>query len=95
MIRPGIYQDAMHLAWDVYYRDRGSPRVIPFDAIRFGLADCDRIWFIWDKTWWMNSSERQRTRTLEAISALRRNFDQVEHDAHRDLELRLMRKRTR
>jgi 4-amino-4-deoxy-L-arabinose transferase-like glycosyltransferase len=90
---PRIWNGSMHLAWDVYYRDRGSPTLVPFDSLRRSPPDCERLWIIWDQTWWMNRSEADRRRSMETIAALSLNFDVVKHYQHPDLDLRLLRRK--
>ncbi len=90
--RPGIWNDAMHLAWPVYYRDLGSPRMIPFDTLPSGSAGCERVWVIWDTTWWMNRNDVERARTTQMVMALEPTFALVERHAHPDVDLRLFRR---
>jgi 4-amino-4-deoxy-L-arabinose transferase-like glycosyltransferase len=95
VIRPGIFNDRMHLAWDVYYRERGRPRMVAFSSVRRDVPDCERLWFVWDKTWWMNRSEVQTSRTVEAMTSLEQHFERVQQHVHPDLEVRLLRRRAR
>lgn len=92
VIRPNIWHDAMHLAWDVYYRDRGSPRAVPFDALPSGLTGCDRLWVVWDTTWWMNRDEAERIRTAQVLAALPPAFSLTAAYPHPALDVRLYRR---
>jgi 4-amino-4-deoxy-L-arabinose transferase-like glycosyltransferase len=42
------------LYWKVYYRDHPAVRTVDFDAIKQRRADCNRVWLVWDRTWWKN-----------------------------------------
>ena len=90
--RPGIWKDSMHLAWDVYYRHRGSPTVVPFESLPAGLAGCERLWIVWDTTSWMNRDAQERTRTIDMVTALQPQFDLIEHPQHADVDVRLYRR---
>lgn len=92
--RPNIWHDAMHLAWDVYYRDRGWPRAVPFDALPAGLNGCARLWVVWDTTWWMNRDEAERARTAQVLTALPPAFALTAGYPHPALDLRLYRRVT-
>ena len=91
--RPGIWHDSMHLAWEVYYRDRGSPTTVAFDSLPAGLAGCERLWFVWDTTWWMNHDAEERARTTAMEAELRADFDLLEEGHHPAVDLRLFRRR--
>ncbi|HUU36076.1 MAG TPA: glycosyltransferase family 39 protein [Vicinamibacterales bacterium] len=90
--RPNIWHDAMHLAWDVYYRDRGSPRVVPFAALPGGLVGCERLWVVWDSTWWMNRDAAERARTAQVLAALAPAFALSEAHPHPAIDVRLYRR---
>ncbi len=91
VVRPAIWNDAMPLPWDVYYRDRERPRAVPLAALPEGLAGCDRLWVIADRTWWMNRDEpgEPAARVLAALPAA---FALVSESRHPALELRLYRR---
>ncbi len=92
VVRPAIWNDALPLPWDVYYPDRERPRAVPLAALPQGLADCDRLWVIADRTWWMNRDEAAPAARLQA--ALPAAFALVSESRHPALELRLYRRVT-
>jgi 4-amino-4-deoxy-L-arabinose transferase-like glycosyltransferase len=92
VVRPNIWHDEMHLAWDAYYRDRGSPRAVPFDALPAGLTGCDRLWVVWDTTWWMNRDEPERMRTAQVLATLPPVFSLTAAYPHPALDVRLYRR---
>ena len=93
-IRPTIWNDEMHFAWRIYYPDKPTLTSVPFRAAVESSARCERLWILWDKTWWMNMSENLAGETRETIAALPGSFDRVAAYHHPDLELILWQRRT-
>ena len=40
--------------WYVYQRDSAPPRLVDAGAAAAGRSACERVWLVWDRTWWLN-----------------------------------------
>lgn len=92
VVRPDIWKDEMPLPWDIYYRDRPRPTVVPFAALPGGLATCGRVWVLWDRTWWMNRDDASRRAVEALITTPPPGFVMAEASRHPALEWRLYRR---
>ncbi len=86
---PNIWRDEMHLAWDVYYRDRAQPTPVAFAALGAVPDACGRLWVVWDTTWWMNRDQGERARTTQALAAPPPGFTLTAAYPHDALDVRL------
>ena len=80
--RPRAWRNQVHFAWEVYYRDRGTLRLVPFDALSTASTACERLWVVWDRTWWMNLDQDAAKRSDEALAKLEEHFKVVERYDH-------------
>ena len=88
--RPRVWNNRVHLAWEVYYRARGTLRLVPFDSLPNGSTGCERLWVVWDRTWWMNLDQAAAQKSLEAIAMLGERYKVVERYDHPAIELQLL-----
>lgn len=63
--RPRAWYRQLHLGWEVYYPNQPL-RLVRFDSLPDGLTDCQRIWMIWDRTWWLNEDKGAAQEYLHA-----------------------------
>lgn len=92
VVRPDIWKDALPLPWDIYYRDRPRPTVVPFAALPDALANCSRVWVLWDRTWWMNYDEASRVAIAALMTAPPPGFVPDDASRHPALEWRRYRR---
>ena len=76
--RPRVWRNQVHFAWEVYYRDRGTLRLVPSDSLSTAAAECARLWLVWDRTWWMNLDPDAANRSDEALAKLGGRYKVVE-----------------
>jgi 4-amino-4-deoxy-L-arabinose transferase-like glycosyltransferase len=88
--QPRAWNNRVHLAWEVYYRSRGTLRLVPFDALPTAAMGCERLWVVWDRTWWMNRDQEAAQKSMQAIAMLSEHFAVVERYDHPAIELQLL-----
>ena len=91
--RPQPWYDRVHLAWEVYYRDRGTLRLVPFDSLPAAFTKCERLWLVWDRTDWMNLDVDAGKKSKEAFAKLDEHYIVVERYEHPAIELQLLERR--
>jgi 4-amino-4-deoxy-L-arabinose transferase-like glycosyltransferase len=87
---PRTWNSKVHLAWEVYYRDRGTLRLVPFDSLATASMTCERLWVVWDRTWWMNRDQEAAKKSLEAIAMLGKHYTVVKRYDHPAVRLQLL-----
>ena len=58
IVWPAAGSNKVHLAWEVYYPER-KLRFVPFDSLATAAGTCDRLWLVWDRTWWMDRDQEE------------------------------------
>jgi 4-amino-4-deoxy-L-arabinose transferase-like glycosyltransferase len=92
-IRPTIWNDEMHYAWRIYFPDKPGLLMVPFRSIADSAPRCERLWILWDRTWWMNQSANLKRETETIIGALPASFDRVAAYEHPALDVILWQRR--
>lgn len=87
---PRLWHNQVHLAWEVYYRDRGMPRLVPFSSLDSAPVTCKRLWVVWDRTSWMNLNQAAAEKSAEAIAALQQHYRAAERYDHPAVNLQLL-----
>lgn len=90
--RPKRWSNRVHLAWEVYYREQPL-RVAPFDDLPKVPSPCERLWVVWDKTWWMNTDREEAGRALELLAEVQKNYRVERRFQHPAIDLELLVKR--
>lgn len=72
--------------WYVYRPDRPPPGLTNVGAVASGEAKCERVWLVWDRTWWMN---RDPTPSEQVVEALERGHDAVDRKQYYGMEVML------
>jgi 4-amino-4-deoxy-L-arabinose transferase-like glycosyltransferase len=85
--------------WHVYHRDHPGVKVVDFDTPLSGETGCERVWLVWDGTWWKNvgSSPRsgggrqaQGTRSVtEAKRLLEESYSRIDQQQYYRAEVTL------
>ena len=88
--RPRIWKTNLHFGLEVYYRDRPPIRFIPFDSIGGAHTSCERLWIVWDRTWWMNTNPLEGEKEIASISALSANYRPAERFSHPAIDIQLL-----
>jgi 4-amino-4-deoxy-L-arabinose transferase-like glycosyltransferase len=88
--RPSFWNNRKHLAWEVYYRSRGTWRLVPFDSLPTASMGCERLWVVWDRTDWMNVDKEATEKSRQTIAMLSDSFALVERYDHPAIELQLL-----
>jgi hypothetical protein len=86
--RPQRWDNRPHFAWEVYYRNRAELRTIPFDALPVSHMQCERLWIVWDQTWWMNSDAAATNEALAAIAGLGEHYTLISDFKHPAVHIR-------
>ena len=100
--QPRVWHTRVHLAWEIYYRDRGALRLVPFDSISTANLSCERLWVVWDRAPWMNlaptgvmlTNREAAQKSQEAIAILGQHYTVVERYNHPAIELQLLKRRS-
>jgi uncharacterized membrane protein len=74
--------------WQVYSSDQLDIRMAKIDKVLSGAAGCERVWFFWDRTPWMEPGGR---RTQEVRNALERTLSRMEARRYYQVEVNLYR----
>ena len=88
--RPRMWNNRVHLAWEVYYRNRGVLRLVPFDSLPTASTGCERLWVVRDRTWWMNPDQEAAKKSQQIIAMLSERYPVVERYYHPAIELQLL-----
>jgi hypothetical protein len=72
--------------WHVYQRGSAPPRLVDAGAAASGGSGCERVWLVWDRTWWLN---RHPAPSLAAKRALENSLTRVEQTQYFGMEVGL------
>jgi hypothetical protein len=89
---PSVWKNRVHFAWEVYYRDTGNLRLAPLNPVVAASMHCDRLWVVWDRTWWMNQDKESTQESIRAIAKLSDQYKVVERYDHPAIELQLLKR---
>jgi 4-amino-4-deoxy-L-arabinose transferase-like glycosyltransferase len=88
--QPRIWNDRVHLGWEVYYSRVGVLRLVPFDELQAAHVNCERLWIVRDKTWWMNRDQRAGQVQADAVEKLKSRYAILGSHDHPAISLQLM-----
>jgi len=88
--RPRVWKNNLHYGLEVYYRARPPMRFIPFESIGGARTACERLWIVWERTWWMNRDPLEGEKEIASISALSADYRRAEHFTHPDIDIQLL-----
>jgi len=88
--QPRIWQKLVHYAWEVYYGERGTLRLVPLDQLPSVPAECGRLWLVWDRTWWMNRTSNGEQRVKDTIARMAGEYWVAQRHDHPAIQLHLL-----
>jgi len=72
--------------WYVYQRDSAPPRLVDAGSAAAGASGCERVWLVWDRTWWLN---REPAPSASAKETLERSLTRVGGARYFEMEVAL------
>ena len=90
---PSMWHERVHLAWEVYYRDRGRLQLVPFNSLTTAYTECERLWLVWDRTWWMDFDRVGIRDFRNAIGRLTDRYAIVGRYEHPAIDLYLLKRK--
>lgn len=90
--RPRHWNNQVHLAWEVYHREQPL-RLVLFNELPKVPPRCERLWVVWDKTWWMNQDRDAAATALGMLSGVQKNYRVERRFQHPAIDLELLVKR--